>query len=284
MDYCLGITKDTELRTTMNPDGGCTIAQTNKSDDYGSFLMAMTLVGACSDSTYTTASFTMSFNDTFGYGSATMTADRASVFNTLSGAMHSTWEGSVFEGRVYSKFGETMGSAKHRGDGEYPASTVSESCAGDQNCVQGMFQLYGFGADAYVCWTPQEDGNWVPEAAGDDNKCNFTDEGAQAFSITTSGNTQTFTVLATDTEGAYYGDVSQSILSDPEEPSIEYTDPWECDATDATPIDIGSLMQTGTPAQLAAFEACMTLEQEMNDFEQGSVCEEQEMAAWNEGQ
>lgn len=285
MDSCMGGSKETELRTVANPGGGCTITSKNISNSWGDNQMTITLTGACNSTTYDTATFAMDFNDNYGYGSATLGANRADSFNTLSGAMYGTYGGNAFTGKAYSKFGETYGSSKYNSVGTYPAQSISVMCGGNSYCTD-YFAGLGFAADDYACFSETAPGSgiWVPEAAVE-QKCTFDQTGVESFQVATTSNTQAFTVIDHSTvENSFYDDVYDHDLAALVQPTITYTDEWLCNANDAEPLDISVKLAAGTDAQRAAFAVCVAKDSEMNDFTNADSCQKMEDANRSENQ
>ncbi len=280
MDACFGGQLRTEMRTSAS-GSGCIVSVIDEGD-WGSGSLEIVLEGACNVDNYTSATFTEEFVDTeFGsYGSTSLSADNSSDVNVVSGAFANESENDSSNIQVYAQFDATSGSAKHDSSGTYTAQSASDMMESylEQGVVDCNNQAIS-SSDYLCCEGPggdncsQEEGGCFVVASG--TSCSFDDSGVESFSITpVSENSLEFKVSSENS--SFYAAVNaQDLTAVPSQPTIAFADNWDCDSSGAIEIGQSDMMAGGTAA-MAAMQVCMGKEQDMDDFQDNSLCQNTE--------
>lgn len=257
---------------------------------------------------FTTATFTQSMveasNIWHGFGSASLQATPDySIVEGFFNEDNPVVEGAGFSGATYAKFDATQGTAAFRADsGSYPGATVQQMFDG---CVQFSLEggcgasvndwldpitgwlnsgnpcALGVTADDVLCFQPGEN---CPAVDDGDGLCPVPDIGTphhESFTIALNDATADnpydllFTMAATSD---YEADVLAATLpssSNPPEILFTITD-VDCSGSD----DWSDIPFVTEPNM----DDCVAMEQELNQFESGDVCAQQDSEATTEEQ
>jgi len=236
---------------------------------------------------FTTARFTESFSGSLGgiqrYGSETLEA--TPDHNTVYGFYNESGTNN-FSGAVYSRFDETQGSAKFQAySGSYPATTVEDALTmcqqyhGDCGNAEGMLSWLNGGIEEGGCGLNVDENTYLcfrqdacPELAPETNMCEITeDEAPQTASFNISRDDSstppvlTFTVANTSD---YAETVVSASLEEGQEPTIEFTS-----ASSEVDCSESASWEEVTFTETPDLSECQAMEEEMNNWEPGDICE-----------
>jgi hypothetical protein len=241
---------------------------------------------------FTAASFTQYFveNNAMWQGFGSESLEATPDYNTVYGFYNESGE-QEFAGAVYAMFDLDEGTAKYRSDsGTYGAQTLEEiyddceSFNGDcgeleADWIDGWLttecELEGITAETPVCFGECVEGEiCCPAVVAADEGCTAT-SGEYVESFTIDATNPLALAFAWAETSAYAETVTaQDPPDSSEEPTIEFTEA-------SAEVDCS---QSGTWASLTFVQEpdltdCQAMEEEMNNWDTGELCEQQENSA-----